>query len=712
MSNEGTISRPRPHQGAPVRRRISIALRSTAVALLFHPQVHQAGEALAPPLPRISDYPSLKNLEKVYVVSPAGDDANPGSAELPFRSISRAARVLVPGQGVLVRDGIYRERVAPERGGEPGRPIVYQAERGHRVFIKGSDLWKPAWPRVKGSIYSAVPDEAMFTDDAYWDSANPLRVAVSATPWGREGRAEYEYFIRPGKNQNKPLADKADRNLVFTLGQVFVDGEMLRQVPYMEELEATADAWFFDPESGKVFIHLSGTEPPERRGVELTTRRRIFAPHHRGLGHIHVLGFVMEHCGNQYPKDFWSIRENAQAGAMGTRSGHHWRIEDNIIRHANGIGLDVGREGPDSERLPQPKRKKEPVGDHAILSNRIADNGAGGICGWGPKRLRITGNVVERNNNLRFKGKKRFESAGIKLHTPDDSWIADNLFRDNFTHGFWGDEGIGKGLRFTRNVILGNAGSEHGVFIEMGVYGPDTGFIDNNIIIGNRNGYYCHDGSGVTVSHNLIANSMDHGIHVQQVGPRCNTRNHSFYNNLLIGNAKAINLNFPADLGGDVRLNSNVYDAAETDRVFLINRNSKFNPSWSDDEFRALVPAGLKPGAINPVALVDRGVAKLTFAEWRTFWSMHSEESDDRSILHSSATVAVNDETLEIRISGLTAHTATAGQGLPGPSRDILGEPIGGEVIAGPFQRAGDRALNLQIDELLDKNIRRDKAQP
>lgn len=685
------------------------SLACVFLALVFSPHL----QAEEPPASMVSDYPSLKNLEKVYFVSPDGNDTeHPGSAELPFRTISRAAMVLAPGQGVLVRAGIYRERVAPANSGKPGKPIVYQAERGHRVTIKGSDLWKPEWTPCGKGIYSAIPDAAMFTDDVYQDSANPLHVAVSATPWSREGRAEYEYFSPPGKNQNKPLADSADRQLTFTLGQVFVDGAILRQAPYLKEMEAEPDTWFFESASGKVFIHLSGEEPPQSRSVELTTRRRIFAPHHRSLGHIHIIGFVMEHCGNQYPKDFWAIPENAQAGALGTRSGHHWRIENNIIRLANGYGIDVGREGPDSERLPQPKRKKEPVGDHVIVSNRIADNGAGGICGWGPKRLHITGNVIERNNNLRFKGKKRFESAGIKLHTPDHSWIADNLFRDNFTHGFWGDEGIGKGLRFTRNVVLGNAESEHGVFIEMGVYGPDTGFIDNNIIIGNRNGYYCHDGSGVTVSHNLIANSRNHGIHVQQVGPRCNTRNHSFYNNLLIGNAKVINLNFPAELGGDVRLNSNVYHAGETDRVFLINRSSKFNPSWSDDEFRALVPAGLKPGAIDPAALVDRGVAKLTFAEWKAFWSHHSKEPDDRSILHSTAAVTVDHQTLELTVSNLTSHAAMAGKGLPAPSRDILGDPITGNSIAGPFQRLTDKTLKLQLDELIEKNITRNQPQP
>ena len=34
----------------------------------------------------------------------------------------------------------------------------------------------------------------------------------------------------------------------------------------------------------------------------------MFAPHLRGLGHLVVRGFVMEHCANQYDDGFWVAR--------------------------------------------------------------------------------------------------------------------------------------------------------------------------------------------------------------------------------------------------------------------------------------------------------------------------------------------------------------------------------------------------------------------
>lgn len=148
-------------------------------SMLAEPVVAPAAAAPVAPPSDPAIYPELRNLTKVYVVSPAGNNRNPGSRELPFRTISQAARMLQPGEGVLVGHGTYRDRVSPERGGVASKPIVYFAKPGHQVFIKGSDVWQLAWRRVKDRIFAAVPEESFFTDDVYLDSANPLRVAIT-----------------------------------------------------------------------------------------------------------------------------------------------------------------------------------------------------------------------------------------------------------------------------------------------------------------------------------------------------------------------------------------------------------------------------------------------------------------------------------------------------------------------------------------------------
>ena len=51
-------------------------------------------------------------------VSVNGNDANDGSPQKPYRTISAAARVAQPGDVITVHEGVYRERISPPRGGE------------------------------------------------------------------------------------------------------------------------------------------------------------------------------------------------------------------------------------------------------------------------------------------------------------------------------------------------------------------------------------------------------------------------------------------------------------------------------------------------------------------------------------------------------------------------------------------------------------------
>jgi len=124
-------------------------------------------------------------------VSADGSDANPGSAMKPFRTITRGAEAAKPGDTVLVHPGVYRERVSPPRGGAPGKPITYRADKLGMVFIRGSEPWNPAWKAEGAGIFSAVPDKELFTtDNCYVDDANPFRVELASTPYDRQGKPE------------------------------------------------------------------------------------------------------------------------------------------------------------------------------------------------------------------------------------------------------------------------------------------------------------------------------------------------------------------------------------------------------------------------------------------------------------------------------------------------------------------------------------------
>jgi hypothetical protein len=345
------------------------------------------------------------------------------------------------------------------------------------VIIRGSDVWSPKWER-HGVLHGAVPDEALFTDDHYWDDKNPFPVEMSSTPFGRNGKREVERGFVTGRQYEQ---------LVYTLGQVYVNGRLYRQVPWKQEAEREVGTWWVDRASGRIYVHFPGD--PAERTVEITTRRRVFAPHRRGLGHIHVLGFVMEHCGNNYPTNFWQ-KENPQwqqAGTLGTRSGHHWHIEGNVFRLGM-VGIDVGYESlasQDRGDIQRGEHGKNTAGGmfHVIVNNHIVDNFGAGTAGVDARGVQFLGNIVERNNLYGFSGSKRWESGGIKLHRSHNSRFIGNLLRHNQGGGLWLDQGAGNDTVVQQNVFVGN---QNGFDLEIGNMGQATCFVAHNVFLDNE----------------------------------------------------------------------------------------------------------------------------------------------------------------------------------------------------------------------------------
>lgn len=413
----------------------------------------------------------------VMALHPNANDTNVGTLDLPFKTISQAAKVLQSGDSVWVHEGVYRERIAPKRGGLPDQVIRYLSVPGERVVVKGSNVWEPEWQKVfpHGFVWKGQLDMSVFHD------FNPFAIQARGLP-GRK-----------------------------TLGQVFVDGNMFMEVDSDDDLHTTPGTWKVVDEATAILVHFpSSTTEIHQSLVEISVRDRIFAPHVRGLGYIHIEGFVFEHCANQFPYTFWDPNGFPQAGAVGCRSGHHWTILNNTIRFAKSIGLDCGSEGGRDIEGNQPI--PENAGHHVIRNNVISDNGACGIAGWKHSGTRIIGNMVERNNSL---GWTSAEKAGIKFHYFIDGLIEGNLVRDNDAHGIWLDN-VWYGSRVTRNVCINNTG---GIFVELGS-GPCL--VDNNIVAFTRtgDGIYTHDASGVTIAHNFLYCNTHFGVFMRVVSDR------------------------------------------------------------------------------------------------------------------------------------------------------------------------------------------------
>ena len=75
-----------------------------------------------------------------YVDAAKGNDANPGTSTLPFRTLQQAADVANPGDGVLVRDGIYTAGptvLTIGRSGTAGNWILFRAAHRWGAVVDG-----------------------------------------------------------------------------------------------------------------------------------------------------------------------------------------------------------------------------------------------------------------------------------------------------------------------------------------------------------------------------------------------------------------------------------------------------------------------------------------------------------------------------------------------------------------------------------------------
>jgi len=89
-----------------------------------------------------------------YYVAPWGNDNNPGTFNLPWLTISKAATTMVAGDSVFVRGGIYRESINPSNSGNASAPITYANYNNEEVIVEGGTA-VTGWIQDNGNRYRA-----------------------------------------------------------------------------------------------------------------------------------------------------------------------------------------------------------------------------------------------------------------------------------------------------------------------------------------------------------------------------------------------------------------------------------------------------------------------------------------------------------------------------------------------------------------------------
>jgi hypothetical protein len=80
-----------------------------------------------------------------YVSASKGSDDNAGAEKMPFKTIQKAADVMVAGDICLIDDGIYRETITLKNSGTKDKPISFKAMEDADVVISGTEVVEANW---------------------------------------------------------------------------------------------------------------------------------------------------------------------------------------------------------------------------------------------------------------------------------------------------------------------------------------------------------------------------------------------------------------------------------------------------------------------------------------------------------------------------------------------------------------------------------------
>lgn len=386
-------------------------------------------------------------------------DTNPGSEDAPWRTISRAAEALEPGDTVIIHEGVYREWVAPARSGTPEAPITFMGAPGEEIILTGADVIT-GWERVpgEGPVYRHAP----------WTH----RFQVST----RDGEPVYHH---PGDEHHR---------LIGRTEQVIVDGNLLDQVLAPEDLRP--GTFLADLDNRELVVWLPDGGDPTEREMQASTRQWVFG-HNPWSGrgkadYIHLRNVTIRYAAN-----------HAQRGALWT-GGDGWRIEDVVIEWTNGNGASLGGRGLHVKNLTS------------------RHNGQLGI-GGGPRGGLLEDIKLLDNNRKGYSA--GWEAGGMKFAHARDTVLSRVEAARNDGPGIWFDID-NRGCVIRQSVCYDNTG--HGIFIEIsGGFIITNNLMFNNGTKGEWGaaGICIAESEDCIVEHNTCVGNPT-GISIREQGPR------------------------------------------------------------------------------------------------------------------------------------------------------------------------------------------------
>jgi hypothetical protein len=654
-------SEPRAHQPGVLIWR---ALLITSLCLAFLAAGSLSGEeggtgTLLPDGREFISWERPLQFTRTYYVdnrNPRAADSNSGTKELPFLTINKAAQVLQPGERVVIMTGVYRERVDPARGGTgPDKMVSYEAAPGANVVVKGSRPAKTGWEPSAGFKID-LPASACAKAKIYRRRLDDLDFR-GYNPFGMVSIMQDRVYLMP-----KP--EELWRHLARR-GLVFVDGRRLEQVELYQHLGREDGAFWCEHDGLTIHVRLPGDSDPVQHEVELAIQEQVFAPRTRGISYLRVKGISFEHAANAFPVP--------QRGMVSLSRGHHWIIEDCVLRHANGVALDIGAQDWDME-------PPAVIGHAIVRRNHIDDVGVCGIAGMAVRDTLIESNLIEHVGYQDVE--LAWETGGIKLHQTKGCLLRGNVIRHTIhAEAIWLD------YENTNTRVTGNVMGDTLETLRGGIYleaSHDSNMIDNNIIWkateGAGGGSYNmpgHGGWGITIdgsdetviAHNLIGYTQDAAIKFRNIESRIvsgrggTARRNKVLNNIFFRCGKAIDFS-NSDNSADYNLYTRDWGGVRDE-----TKSEGRGLNWIPDAGATL---------------------RLDLEAWQKFFGFDKNG-------------AYADMKIDVDLDGLTMTWSVSGAVPQAPTekhfqRDLLNQAAGNVRSPGPLLRLPDSPTQVNID--------------
>ncbi|MBP3427025.1 MAG: right-handed parallel beta-helix repeat-containing protein [Clostridia bacterium] len=443
----------------------------------------------------------------IYYVNQAAPREGDGTKQRPFRHISEAAKLALPGDEVLVYPGVYRECVSPEHGGTEDARITYRSVEPLGAVITGAEI-VTGWQRLDNGLWTVRISNGVFGD------FNPYTTEVYG-----------DWYFAPS---------------VRHTGCVYLNDRALYEAETMEECiagevykpswepEYSVYKWISEQDGDETVIYANFKDvDPNTQKTEINVRRRCFFPEETGRGYITFSGFKVEKAATT-----WAPPAAFQDGMVGPHWSKGWIIEDCDISNSKCCGISLGKYyDPENDHyfttrhLKSPTQMerdavcrgqyhgwvKEEVGSHIVRRCNIHHCEQTGIVGrMGAVFSLIENNHIHHINNMQELGGA--EISGIKLHAAIDVTIRRNHIH-HCTMGIWCDWQA-QGTRLSQNLLHHNERPEYcewaeggmesqDIFIEVS-HGPTL--IDNNIMLSRVSVRLATQGAALV--HNLMTGTF------------------------------------------------------------------------------------------------------------------------------------------------------------------------------------------------------------